>query len=95
MLKKITTFLYCVYDFCFVLLILVNTNLTMKKPAKENKVQEQDFIGKYEEIMRIVKRDMASVEKAWQSNGEHIKKFTLLQEPPYTIQSDNTNCLTS
>lgn len=67
----------------------------MKKPAKENKTQDQGFIEKYEEIMRIVKKDMGTIEKAWQSNGGHIKKFTLLQETPFTIQTDNTNCLTS
>lgn len=59
--------------------------------SKEKKNQIKDFVEDYTEIMKILGKDMQSVENDWNNNGRHIKKFSLLKETPTPILTDHTN----
>ncbi len=66
----------------------------MKENNLENEdvkdAAKHDFIKEYEEIMNLLHRDMETIKRGWQENGERIKKFTLFKNTPTPILTDHT-----
>lgn len=64
---------------------------TEKNTNNEHEKQlERDFFGEYDEIMKLVGRDMNSIETEWNNNGGRIKKFSLFDNTPMPFLSNNS-----
>lgn len=57
---------------------------------EQEKLPERDFLREYEEIMKLVGRNMNSIETEWNNNGGRIKKFSLFDKTPTPILSNNS-----
>ncbi len=63
-------------------------SLAKKSPISEKR---RDFIEEYNEILKIVGRDINSIEYEWKREGDHIKKLTMFDMRETSILTNNTS----